>query len=157
MAARFVETRILAPNQSDAVYSERGGNFVTMERGKEEEQIRFVNIPFQVAPNALCHVSYCISADMWKQADAEKDMLFDLIEQVQSKFEDQESKRLSGLELRRCKWDQVMLEVRETSNRWKSSPRRTSRAMQYIDKLGRNSEAFQSWLELLPAGDYGAR
>ena len=94
---------------------------------------------------------------MWKQADAEKDMLFDLIEQVQSKFEDQESKRLSGLELRRCKWDQVMLEVRETSNRWKSSPRRTSRAMQYIDKLGRNSEAFQSWLELLPAGDYGAR
>lgn len=94
---------------------------------------------------------------MWKQADAEKEELFGLIEQVQIKFEDKGSNRLSGLDLRRCKWDQVMLQVQETSNQWKSSPRRTSRAMQCIDKLGQNSEAFQNWLELLPAGDYGAR
>ncbi|KAI0453850.1 hypothetical protein F5B21DRAFT_478091 [Xylaria acuta] len=134
-AARFVETRIVASGQSDAVYSERGGNFVTVQQGKREEQI---------------------SAEMWKQADAEKEELFDLIEQVQNKFEDKGSRRLSGLELRRCKWDQVMIQVQETSSRWKSSPRRTSRAMQCIDKLGSNSEALQSWLELLPAGDYGA-
>ncbi|KAI0442771.1 hypothetical protein F4803DRAFT_562076 [Xylaria telfairii] len=93
---------------------------------------------------------------MWKQADAEKEELFDLIEQVQTKFEAKGGNRLSGLELRRCKWDQVMLQVQETSSRWKSSPRRTSKAMQCIDKLGQNSEAFQSWLELLPAGDYGS-
>ncbi|KAI0183505.1 hypothetical protein EV127DRAFT_446927, partial [Xylaria flabelliformis] len=134
-AARFVETRIVTSGQNDAVYSERGGNFVTVQQGKREEQI---------------------SADMWKQADAEKEELFHLIEQVQNKFEDKGSKMLSGQELRQCKWDQVMAQVQETSNRWKSSPRRTSRAMHYIDKLGSNSEAFQSWLELLPAGDYGA-
>ncbi|KAI0548227.1 hypothetical protein F4679DRAFT_551685 [Xylaria curta] len=134
-AARFVETRLVASGQSDAVYSERGGNFVTVHQGKREEQI---------------------STDMWKQADAEKEELFHLIEQVQNKFEDKGSNILSGQELRRCKWDQVMAQVQETSNRWKSSPRRTSRAMQYIDKLGSNSEAFQGWLELLPAGDYGA-
>ncbi|KAI1820005.1 hypothetical protein F4861DRAFT_534017 [Xylaria intraflava] len=94
---------------------------------------------------------------MWKQADKEKDELFDLIEQVQNKFQDKGGSRLSALELRRCKWDQVMVQVQETSSRWKSSPRRASRAMQYIDKLGRNSDTFKSWLELLPAGDYGAR
>ncbi|KAI1747728.1 hypothetical protein F4782DRAFT_520175 [Xylaria castorea] len=93
---------------------------------------------------------------MWKQADAEKEELFNLIQQVQNKYEDKGSNILGGLKLRQCKWDQVMVQVQETSSRWKSSPRRTSRAMQYIDKLGSNSEAFQSWLELLPAGDYGA-
>ncbi|KAI8944576.1 hypothetical protein F4801DRAFT_594847 [Xylaria longipes] len=93
---------------------------------------------------------------MWKQADVEKEELFELIEQVQAKFDGKESNRLSGLELRRCKWDQVMLQIQETSSRWKSSPRRTSRAMQCINKLGENSEAFRSWLELLPDGDYGA-
>jgi hypothetical protein len=93
---------------------------------------------------------------MWKQADKEKEELFDLIEQVQKKFEGKGDSRLSGLELRRCKWDQVMVQVQETSRQWESSPRRTSRAMQCIDKLGQNSEAFKSWLELLPAGDYGA-
>ncbi|KAI1734073.1 hypothetical protein F4680DRAFT_365004 [Xylaria scruposa] len=134
-AARFVETRIVASGESDAVYSERGGNFVTVQQGEREEQI---------------------SIDMWKQADAEKEELFRLIEQVQNKFDDKGGNILSGQELRRCKWDQVMAQVQETSSRWKSSPQRMSRAMQYIDKLGSNSEAFKSWLELLPAGDYGA-
>ncbi|KAI0410963.1 hypothetical protein F5X98DRAFT_358392 [Xylaria grammica] len=93
---------------------------------------------------------------MWKQADEEKEELFDLIEQLQTKFDGKGSSSHSGLELRRCKWDQVMVQVQETSNRWKTSPRRTSRAMKCIDRLGQNSEAFKSWLELLPAGDYGA-
>ncbi|RWA05709.1 hypothetical protein EKO27_g9392 [Xylaria grammica] len=134
-AARFVETRLVVSGQSDAIYSERGGNFVTVQEGRREEQI---------------------SAEMWKQADEEKEELFDLIEQLQNKFEGKGSSSHSGLELRRCKWDQVMVQVQETSNRWKTSPQRTSRAMKCIDRLGQNSEAFKSWLELLPAGDYGA-
>ncbi|KAI1130702.1 hypothetical protein F5Y10DRAFT_262851 [Nemania abortiva] len=134
-AARFVETRVVVSGQSDAVYSERRDSFVTLQQGKREEQI---------------------SAEMWKQADKEKEELFDLIEQVQKKFEGKGDNRISDIELRRCKWDQVMVQVQETSRQWKSSPRRTSRAMQCIDKVGQNSEAFKSWLELLPAGDYGA-
>ncbi|KAI0874100.1 hypothetical protein GGS24DRAFT_460595 [Hypoxylon argillaceum] len=134
-AARFVETRVIMPGQNDAVYSERRGNFVTLQEGKREEQI---------------------STEMWRQADQEKEELFDLIEQVQKKFEGKGDSTLNSLELRRCKWDQVMVQVQETSLQWKSSARRNSRAMKYIDKLGQNSEAFKSWLELLPDGDYGA-
>ncbi|KAI8631370.1 hypothetical protein F5Y19DRAFT_425982 [Xylariaceae sp. FL1651] len=132
-AARFVENRITISNQPNTIYSERSGNFVTLQEGKREEQI---------------------SAEMWKQADTEKEELFDLMEQVRIKFDDKDGYRLGNL--RHCKWDQVMQEVQETALRWKNSPRRASRVMQYIDKLGRNSEAFQSWLELLPAGDYGS-
>ncbi|KAJ8124068.1 hypothetical protein ONZ43_g127 [Nemania bipapillata] len=134
-AALFVETRVVVPGQSDAVYSERRGDFVTLQEGKREEQI---------------------STEMWKQADKEKEELFDLIEQVQRKFEGKGYGSLGGLELRRCKWDQVLAQVQETSRQWKSSSRQNSRAMKYIEKLGQNSEAFGSWLELLPAGDYGA-
>ncbi|KAI0812813.1 hypothetical protein GGR55DRAFT_637974 [Xylaria sp. FL0064] len=134
-AARFVEARVVVSRQSDAVYSERGGNFVTVQEGKREEEI---------------------SIEMWKQADAEKERLFDLIEQVQKKIEDRGNSRLSSMELRRCTWDQVMVQIRETSLLWKNSSRRSSRAMRCIDKLGQNSEAFKSWLDLLPDGDYGA-
>ncbi|KAI0103756.1 hypothetical protein GGR51DRAFT_251553 [Nemania sp. FL0031] len=95
-------------------------------------------------------------AEMWKQADKEKEELFDLIEQVQKKLEGKGNGRLSGLELRRCKWDHVMAQVQETSRQWKNSPSRASRAMRCIEKVGENSEAFKSWLELLPAGDYGS-
>ncbi|KAI1274635.1 hypothetical protein F5Y07DRAFT_410066 [Xylaria sp. FL0933] len=93
---------------------------------------------------------------MWKQVDAEKEKLFDLIEQIQKKIEDRGNSGLSSMELRHCTWDQVMVQVRETSLSWKSSSRRSSRAMRCIDKLGQNSEAFKSWLDLLPDGDYGA-
>lgn len=46
-AARFVETRIVVSGQDDAVFSERGGNFVTVEQGKREEQIRSANVSFE--------------------------------------------------------------------------------------------------------------
>ncbi|KAI0427952.1 hypothetical protein F5Y09DRAFT_314759 [Xylaria sp. FL1042] len=134
-AARFVEARVVLSGQSDAVYSERGGNFVTVQEGEKQEKI---------------------SIEMWKQVDTEKERLFDLIEQVQKKIKDQGNSRLSSMELRHCTWDQVMVQVKETSLLWKSSSRRSSRAMRCIDKLGQNSEAFKSWLDLLPDGDYGA-
>ncbi|KAI1328143.1 hypothetical protein F5Y16DRAFT_166596 [Xylariaceae sp. FL0255] len=134
-AARFVENRVIVASQPDAIYSERSGRFITLEEGKDEERI---------------------SAEMWQQADEEKEELFKLMEQVRAKFEDKSNSSLGAVDLRRCKWEQVMQEVRSTELKWKTSPRRTSRAMQCLDKLGRNSEAFESWLELLPAGDYGS-
>ncbi|KAI0198182.1 hypothetical protein F4808DRAFT_265975 [Astrocystis sublimbata] len=93
---------------------------------------------------------------MWKEADADIHELFNLMEKVQCKFTDREDNRLNVSELRRCSWNQVMIQVREISVSWESSPRRISKSMQCIDKLGRNSEVFQSWLDLLPAGDYGS-
>lgn len=37
------------------------------------------------------------------------------------------------------------------------SPKKLSKTMTYIDKVGAYSSTFSDWLELLPAGDYGSR
>lgn len=64
---------------------------------------------------------------------------------------------LTDLDLRHCKWGEVMSEVQMTATSWKTSTTHSTKMMQYIDKVGQNSKAFESWLSLLPAGDYGAR
>ncbi|KAI1858928.1 uncharacterized protein JN550_012286 [Neoarthrinium moseri] len=81
-----------------------------------------------------------------------------MIEKVQAKL----AKKGSGfsasgcLDVRQCHWKDVLQEVNETARRWSSAPNRASQTMLYIDKLGRNSAVFESWLQLLPAGDYGS-
>jgi hypothetical protein len=60
-------------------------------------------------------------------------------------------------QLRRCNWDEVMAEIQTTAVRWKSSPNKQSKVMVFIDKVGRHSQALQTWLDLLPGGDYGSR
>ena len=100
------------------------------------------------------------SEELWKQADDERDRLFASMEQARARLD---KKSATGAilpakpNLRRCTWDQVMQEVRATAARWSSTPKRTSKMMVCLDKLGRNSDAFQTWLELLPGGDYGSR
>lgn len=97
---------------------------------------------------------------MWKEADEEVNQLFDLIAQVHMKM-DRESpsshKQRASLNLRQCTWEQVMGEVQSLATRWSTSPKKSSKMMRYLEKLGQNSDAFKSWLELLPAGDYGSR
>jgi hypothetical protein len=98
------------------------------------------------------------SAELWKDADEEKIKLFDLVELVQNKLlkaKDGASQKTANL--RSCKWDEVMSEVKATGQRWKTAPSRTAKARRCLEKLGQNSEALQAWLGLLPAGDYGAR
>lgn len=90
----------------------------------------------------------------------EIDKLFALIDQVRAKMDKKSPGSLqqpARLDLRRCTWDQVMGEVHSAATRWSTTPKKSSKIMNCLDKLGQNSAAFKSWLELLPAGDYGSR
>jgi hypothetical protein len=79
------------------------------------------------------------------------------MEQVRAKWESKTDAESTDLNLRHCNWAQVMQEVQEAAQRWKSTSKKTSKAMLCIGKLGQCSGALESWLELLPKGDYGAR
>lgn len=97
---------------------------------------------------------------MWKQVDEEKEALFKLMLEVQAKLRGREgdaSGKGSEVALRRCKWSEVMDEVQTTARRWKTSPTKQSKAMVFIDKIGQHSGALESWLGVLPEGDYGSR
>lgn len=100
------------------------------------------------------------SIAMWKEADEEINQLFALMVQVCEKMDRKSSgshKQLTSLNLRQCTWEQVMGEVQSLATRWSTSPKKSSKMMICLEKLGQNSDAFKSWLELLPAGDYGSR
>lgn len=100
------------------------------------------------------------SVEMWKQADQEVNQLFALIIQVRAKMDRKGSSNHQQpeiLNLRQCTWEQVMGEVQSLATRWSTSPKKSSKMNTYLEKLGHNSDAFKSWLELLPAGDYGSR
>jgi hypothetical protein len=97
---------------------------------------------------------------MWKQADEEVNQLFALILEVRAKMDRKSSssqQQRTSLNLRKCTWEQVMGEVQSLATRWSTSPKKASRSMMCLEKLGKNSDAFKSWLDLLPAGDYGSR
>ncbi|KAK1561753.1 uncharacterized protein LY79DRAFT_530827 [Colletotrichum navitas] len=98
---------------------------------------------------------------MWKEVDDEKECLFALMLQVQEKL----SKKRNGgrqvqpiaeSDLRQCSWEQVLNEVNTTAERWKGSPDKESKTMVFIDKIGKYSGALETWLGLLPMGDYGS-
>jgi hypothetical protein len=93
---------------------------------------------------------------LWKNADDEKNKLFDLVERAQIKLNKSKGPHKSS-NLRSCKWEEVMSEVAATGQRWKTAPSRTAKARRCIEKLGEDSGALQAWLGLLPAGDYGSR
>lgn len=59
--------------------------------------------------------------------------------------------------LRKSNWTEVMAEIEATAQKWKASSEKQGKIMIFIDKVGRNSSALQSWLSLLPMGDYGSR
>ncbi|KAK8030107.1 hypothetical protein PG993_011398 [Apiospora rasikravindrae] len=100
------------------------------------------------------------SADLWKEADEEKEQLFSMMEKVREKLMKRknaaDSQTLADVDLRNCKWEEVMSEVQATGTRWRTSAIKSTKTAQYIDKVGQNSKAFESWLGLLPAGDYGS-
>lgn len=88
--------------------------------------------------------------------------LFNLIEEVRAKMDKKMSKKNgvpqpAKVDLRQCTWSQVMDEVQSLATRWSATSKKSSRVRSCLDKMGRNSEVFKSWLELLPAGDYGSR
>ena len=98
---------------------------------------------------------------MWKEADKDIQELLRMTEELRKKLTKEKATgnvtTLAKEDLRNCTWEEVMGEVEATSTLWRTSTIKSTKTMQYIDKVGQNSEAFQSWLELLPAGDYGSR
>ena len=96
------------------------------------------------------------SKDLWIAADDEKMKLFELMGAVQVKISKKSKSRYQPLDLRGCTWEEVMSEIQETSQRWKGLPGK-SKGRKCLEVLGHDSGAFQAWLGLLPAGDYGSR
>lgn len=95
---------------------------------------------------------------MWKEADEDITQLFALMTEVRTKMDRKSpSKQRTCVNLQQCTWEQVMGEVQSLSTRWSTSPKKASKSMVYLEKIGRNSDALKSWLELLPEGDYGSR
>lgn len=96
------------------------------------------------------------SADLWKAADEEKNKLFELIAQVQTRLNQTKGPR-NTTNLRTCKWEEVMVEVERTGQQWKTASGRSAKARRFLESLGEGSDALGAWLQLLPAGDYGSR
>ena len=98
------------------------------------------------------------SSDLWKQADIEKQQIFDLMDKVQAKLQKKygKSNQVLTTNVRKATWCQVLDQVNTTAQQWSQS-RKASNVSLSIDKIGRNSDAFQAWLQLLPGGDYGSR
>ncbi|SPN98696.1 uncharacterized protein DNG_01740 [Cephalotrichum gorgonifer] len=95
---------------------------------------------------------------LWKEVDAEKEQLFELMQQVQVNLRLQSGQvdAADNFNLRECNWREVLGEVQRTAQRWKNRPSKQGKTMVFIDKMGRNSSALESWLGLLPMGDYGS-
>ncbi|KAK8063320.1 hypothetical protein PG996_007972 [Apiospora saccharicola] len=136
-AVRFVENQIAPSGQTQSVFHERVNSFVLVDEAERQDQI---------------------SADLWKEADEEKEQLFSMMEKVREKLKKRGSagNTLADSNLRHCKWGEVMSEVQTTATSWRTSTTQSTKMLHYIDKVGQNSKAFESWLTLLPAGDYGA-
>lgn len=98
---------------------------------------------------------------MWKEVDNEKEIVFELLEGVQKKLRRQsdtpEYISAPPVDLRKCDWTQVVEEVQKTARWWKTRPNKQRETRILIDKISRNSAALESWLKLLPGGDYASR
>ncbi|CAH0042431.1 unnamed protein product [Clonostachys rhizophaga] len=130
-----------------------------------ENQVRVAGEPAPVFISRLNRVDSLevaktqqkISDELWKEANAEKTALLALMDQVRAKLDKSNpvTSHISRLDAGTCSWDQVLQEVEILASRWSSSPKRASK-MLHLDRLGRNSEAFQAWIGLLPVGDFGS-
>lgn len=79
------------------------------------------------------------------------------MQQAQTKLSKKSKGEYQPLDLRGCRWEDVMSEVQEISQVWMSRPGKTAKVRNCLETLGHGSQAFEAWLELLPDGDYGAR
>ena len=160
-AAVFVEARLAG--QSQFVRNEGLDRIVTIDEDRALTKIRFV---FQHLYFSLYKFRYntdrllfaISSSDLWKQADIEKQQIFDLMDKEQAKLQRKHGKSSQVLttNVRKATWSQVLNQVNTTAQQWSQS-RKASNISVSIDKIGRNSDAFQAWLQLLPGGDYGSR
>ena len=97
------------------------------------------------------------SKEMWARAEGEKNKLFDMMMVVRARLSTKGQRQYSVIDLRKCSWEQVMMEVNETAQSSKPLPGSHKMLRQCLDKVGSNADTFEAWLGLLPAGDYSAR
>ena len=97
------------------------------------------------------------SKEMWARADIEKNKMFQRMMVVRAKLVMKGQRQYAAVDLRKYSWEQVMTEVNETAQSSKPLPGSAKLLKQCLDKVGENADTFESWLSLLPAGDYGAR
>lgn len=161
-AAVFTETNSVALGGPASVYIESLDRLGSVTEARKQDQNRSGH-PGSVKSPACYRKESNVnfrSVEMWKEADEEIKQLFELIEQVRMKMDRKipsSHQQRTSLNLRQCTWEQVMGEVQSLATRWSTSPKRSSKMMRCLDKLGQNSDAFKSWLDLLPDGDYGSR
>lgn len=154
-AAVFIENHVALSGEHRPVFSERGGGFVSLNEANKQQQERYLALS-DMNPVLIPAYKYLCSTALWKEVDEEKERLFELMQQVQKKLSKEQSSE-DMVDLRKCSWREVMGQVQKTAQRWKLRPNKQGRTMVFIDKLGRHSSALESWLGLLPSGDYGSR
>ena len=93
---------------------------------------------------------------MWQKADTDLTKLLEILGKAQSKLNKKEKGQFFQLNPQNCQWIDVMSEVKTTAQSFKMSTNAPSKAQGCIEKLGQYSETFESWLGLLPSGDYGS-
>jgi hypothetical protein len=152
-AAMFVENRVILSQQQPPIYAEQLDLFVPLEEGVRQRQITYVCMPIGLVfiPDSPS------SAELWKSAELEKAKLFTLMQEVRIKLNKKSKNQHMHVDMRNCRWEQVLSKVKETSQIWKGLPNFSAKAQRCLERLRQDSGAFQAWLGLLPAGDYGSR
>ncbi|KAH8649231.1 hypothetical protein BX600DRAFT_474796 [Xylariales sp. PMI_506] len=128
-------------------WHERSALLVPASGGEEDKNGRNSMIRLSSTPQ--------VNEGLWKQADDDKEKLFTLMEQVRAKLDKKSTTRQVNINLRGCQWGEVMDEVQTIGRREKDCTK-ISKTMMCIERVGRASGAFESWLQLLPTGDYGS-
>lgn len=160
-AAVFTEINNPALGAPAPVHIESLDRFGPVAEARKQNQIKLGHSKLVRFIATRANLTYCFrSVEMWKEADDEVNQLFNLMDQVREKMNRKSMsshQHRTSLNLRKCNWEQVMGEVQSLATLWSTSSRRSSKMMRCLEKLGKGSDAFKSWLELLPAGDYGSR
>lgn len=97
---------------------------------------------------------------LWAEVNEEKEQLFNLMEEVQKKLLKRKADTgyaREEVDLRLCSWSDDLAETQKTAQQWKARPEKQEKTMIFINKVGTRSAALQTWLGLLPTGDYGSR
>lgn len=94
---------------------------------------------------------------MWQKAETELQKLFKSMQLVREKLNKKSKGKYPEIDFHKCNWDEVISEVTSTAQIWKTLPNPSAKAQRCMQKLGQGEGAFEAWLDLLPAGDYGSR
>ncbi|KAG8162852.1 hypothetical protein KVR01_007330 [Diaporthe batatas] len=129
----YLMCRPRAPSTNAAVFTEMDGPMRTTQSDPASVHIERLE---RFDSEKESRRQHQISIEMWKEADEEITQLFVLMAE--------------------CTWDQVMGEVHSLSVRWSTNPKKASKSVVYLEKIGKNSDALKAWLDLLPEGDYGS-